>query len=183
MVSRDLWQRLPRPLEKYIPVVSALTLLTQKKKMGNPHYRKGRRRNRRRYCDCRDSGDRLHSPQIHGSAHDHNGTVIHAAPDGLPIPFWSPLFIRLDDGTEKNWHLPRNGRSVFRDRPTNVSRQASRLSQASVSWTLFSRLPRAVQPLFREDLEPENHDPAPDCQMVSTQISSSTSAAGSEEMR
>ena len=31
MVSRDLWQRLPRPLENIFPVVSALTLLTQKK--------------------------------------------------------------------------------------------------------------------------------------------------------
>ena len=30
-VSRDLWQRLPRPLENIFPVVSALTLLTQKK--------------------------------------------------------------------------------------------------------------------------------------------------------
>ncbi len=31
MVSRDLWQRLPRPLENIFPVVSALTLLTQRK--------------------------------------------------------------------------------------------------------------------------------------------------------
>ena len=31
MVSRDLWQRLHRPLENIFPVVSALTLLTPKK--------------------------------------------------------------------------------------------------------------------------------------------------------
>ena len=37
----------------------------------------------------------------------------------------------------------------------NVSRQAFRFLPASVSWILFSRLPRAALLLFREDSEPE----------------------------
>ena len=43
----------------------------------------------------------------------------------VPIPFWSPLLpSALMTELKKNWHLPRNGRSVFHDRPTSVSRPA-----------------------------------------------------------
>lgn len=77
-------------------------------------------------------------------------TVIHAASDGAYTILEPIVTIQFADGTPKIWHLHRNGRSVSRDQPTNVSPQASRLSQASVSWTLFSLSQRAVQPLFRE---------------------------------
>ena len=84
-----------------------------------------------------------------------HGTVIHAVPDGAYTVLEPIVTVRLDDGTEKELHLHRNGRSVCRDRPTNVSRQAFRFLPASVSWILFSRLPRAALLLFREDSEPE----------------------------
>lgn len=70
MVSRELWQRLHRPLENIFPVVSALTLLTPKK-MGNTHYSKRRRCHRRRYGYRRDTGNRFYPSQVHGSADDH----------------------------------------------------------------------------------------------------------------
>ena len=74
----------------------------------------------------------------------------------VPIPFWSPLLpSALMTELKKNWHLPRNGRSVFHDRPTSVSRPAFRSLPVSESWIPFSRLPREALPQFLADSEQE----------------------------
>jgi len=55
------------------------------------------------------------------------------------IRFWNPSlpFVLMTE-LKKNWHLHRNGRSVCRDRPTNVSRQAFRfLTGQRILDTLF----------------------------------------------
>ncbi len=84
-----------------------------------------------------------------------HGTVIHAVPDGAYTVLDPLLPFVLMTELKKNWHLHRNGRSVCRDRPTNVSRQAFRFLPDSVSWILFSRLPRAALLQFPADSEPE----------------------------
>ena len=81
-----------------------------------------------------------------------HGTVIHA----VLIPFWSPsLPSVLMTEPKKNWHLPRNGRSVFHVRPTSVSRPAFRSLPDSESWILFSLLPREALLQFQADSEQE----------------------------
>ena len=84
-----------------------------------------------------------------------HGTVIHAVPDGAYTVLEPIVTVRLDDGTEKELALAQNGRSVCRDRPTNVSRQAFRFLPASVSWILFSQLPREALLLFQAVSVPE----------------------------
>ena len=84
-----------------------------------------------------------------------HGTVIHAAPDGAYTVLEPIVTIRLDDGTEKELALAQNGRSVFHDRPTSVSRPAFHSLPVSESWIPFSLLPREALPQFPADSEQE----------------------------
>ena len=77
-IIHNIFDGIQRPLAeiaqasgKYISRGVSVDSLDTEKKMGNPHYRKGRRRHRCRHGYCRDTGNRLHPSQIHGSAHDH----------------------------------------------------------------------------------------------------------------
>ena len=99
-------------------------------------------------AETRETDSILHKSMVPPNLTE--ATVIHAASDGAYTILEPIVTIQFADGTTKIWHLHRNGRSVCRDQPTNVSLQASHLSQVSVSWTPFSLSQKAVQPLFRE---------------------------------
>lgn len=95
-----------------------------------------------------------------------HGTVIHAVPDGAYTVLEPIVTVRLDDGTEKELALAQKW-------PIRVPRPTYKRFPASVPLLTgqrildtLSRLPRAALLLFREDSEPENHDPAPDRQVV-----------------
>ncbi len=76
-------------------------------------------------AETQETGSILHKSMVPPDVRRHS---YPAASDGAYTILEPIVTIRLADGTDKEiWHLHRNGRSVSRDQPTNVSRQASRL--------------------------------------------------------
>lgn len=95
-----------------------------------------------------------------------HGTVIHAAPDGAYTVLEPIVTIRLDDGTEKELALAQKW-------PIRVPRPTYKRFPASVPLLTGQRildtlslLPREALPQFPADSEQENHDTAPDRQVV-----------------